>query len=120
MLSNIEMVRLLCTDAVPMKDPRDLTKDAVYAFSDDQIEAFLFLSGNNIKRAAALALQTLAADEAFRLKVLSTDDKSTDGAKLLSALLQAAKNLREQAQAEEMNDTGFEFIPFDRGCSLWL
>lgn len=83
-------------------------------FEDEEIGAFLALEVGNVRRAAALALETIAADEALTLKVVQSLDLTTDGAKLLEALLKRAKLLRAQAgeieaDAEELEaGAGFE------------
>ena len=80
-------VRLLVPDSSP----------ASYAFEDAEIDAFLTLEGGNVRRAAALALETLASNEALVLKVIRLLELSTDGAKTAQALLQRAALLRGQA-----------------------
>ena len=105
-------VRILIPDVEPLKDPRDLRAEAAFIFTDEQIGAFLALNGGNVKRAAADACDAIAFNEALVLKVLSTDDKSTDGAKLLEKMHARASSLRKQADADAVDDTAFRFIPF--------
>ncbi len=69
-------------------------------FQDDEIAALLLLESNVLKRATALALETIAADEALVQKVQRTQQLETDGAKTADALLKRAKMLREQAAQE--------------------
>jgi len=78
-------------------------------FSDDEIEAFLELEGDSVKRAAAQAIDTNASNEVLASKVLRTQDLSTDGAKVADALRKHADRLREQAAAEDEDGDGFFF-----------
>lgn len=74
--------------------------EAEAIFQDEEITAFLALENSVIKRASALALETIASDEALVLKVLKLGDDQTDGAKLSDALLKRAGLLRQQASFE--------------------
>ena len=73
---------------------------AQYLFEDDEIDYFLTAEGNVIKKAAALGLETMAADEAYVQKVITLMDLSTNGAQTADALLKRAALLRSQADAE--------------------
>ena len=87
---------------------RMLIPDRVEAsafFSDDEIDAFLAME-DGVKRAAALALETMASDQAMVLKVIRTLDLSTDGRATSEALLTRAGKLREQADLDDANDDG--------------
>lgn len=66
-------------------------------FSDPEIAAFLLLEGQNVKLAAAQALDTIADDEALTSKVIRTQDLSTDGASVAEGLRQRAQQLRDDA-----------------------
>lgn len=74
--------------------------EAEAIFQDEEITAFLALENSVIKRASALALETIASDEALVLKVLKLGEDRTDGAKLSDALLKRAGLLRQQASFE--------------------
>jgi len=89
--TNAGKVRLLCNDKT----------DTGHLFEDDEITYFLTAESDNIKRAAALALETAASDQALVLKVISLGDLKTDGAQTAKALLARAVQLRAQADAEE-------------------
>lgn len=78
-------------------------------FEDEEIEAFLEMESGNVRRAAALALETVAADQALTLKVIKSLDLDTDGAKVSDALLKRADKLREQANAVEAAEDGAAF-----------
>lgn len=89
-------VRLLITDT---------SDDAeVQLFTDEEIAVFLVLEGDVVFRAAALALETIAVDQALVLKVIRTLDVQTDGAKVADSLLKRAKALRERADDDEPDD----------------
>lgn len=79
-------------------------------FTDDEITALLELEDQNVKQATALALETMASDQAMVLKAIKLLQLSTDGPKVSDALLKRAKLLREQAAIEASEDTtgGFE------------
>lgn len=91
----------------------DMLEDSI--FSDAEIETFLSIEGGNLRRGAALALETLATDEARVQKVQKLPDFETDGKALLEALLARAKRLRDEAsrldakadQEEELSSMPF-------------
>lgn len=85
--------------------------ETAQVFTDAEITAFLALEGDNVKRAAAQAIDTNADNEALASKVLRSQDVQTDGAKVADALRKRATALREQADREE-GDAGdaVEFI----------
>jgi hypothetical protein len=109
-------VRLLIPDTEQLENPSDPTADAEYIFDDHQIQAFLALYLNNVKRAAAQAKLVLATSETLISKVIRTDDLQTDGAKLGQELRAQAKDLRDQANEEELYDAyeEFEIVDFNR------
>lgn len=94
----IGMVRLLLNDV----------DEDTAVFSDDEITAFLTLEGGNVKRAAAQAIDTSATDQALAMKVLKTQDLTTDGAAVAKAMREHADRLRAQADAQD-DDEGFYF-----------
>lgn len=102
-------VRLLITDIA------DATADRI--FTDPQLDAFYTLCGENVNRTAAKALRVIAASEVLTSKVIRTQDRSTDGAKVSAELRALAAEHEAQADAEDAAaDGGFlEIIPF--GCS---
>lgn len=81
-------------------------------FQDEELAAFLSLEHENVRRGAALALETMASTEAYVQKAMSIMDLSTNGPATARALLDRARLLREQAaQAEATEDGGgFEII----------
>jgi hypothetical protein len=86
-------VRLLTADMA--------TNTADRLFTDEHLNAFLGLEGNNVFNAAALALETMAVDQVMVLKVIKLLDVQTDGAKVADALLKRAKTLRERAADDQ-------------------
>lgn len=84
-------VRLLCTDV----------DEANAMFDDAEISAFLALESDDVRLAAATALETIASNELLVLKVQTILDVETDGAAVARELRMRAQNLREQA-----NETG--------------
>lgn len=98
-------VRLLIAD----------TDDTELVLTDPMVESFLSMAGQNVKRAAAQALLAIAASESLKSKVIHTQDVQTDGAKLGAELRAQAKDLRAQADAEDVtteDEAFFEIIPF--------
>lgn len=99
----------------------DITGDPV--FEDGSISAFLVMEGNNVKRAAAQALDTIADDEALTSKALSTDTGSTNGPAVAASLRDRAKALREQAVYDlglDDDESVFELIPIQpEDSALW-
>lgn len=87
-------VRLLCTDAI----------EEEYIFEDDEIGAFLVLEDSSVRRAAALALETLSTDEARVMKKIEVSNLKTDGPALAKELRERARSLREQADLADARD----------------
>ena len=108
--SPIGQVRVLIPDLRKLEDLRDLRNEPRYLFTDDEILAFLAVNNGNMKRAAADACDAIGMDKALQLLVLKTDDKQTDGAKLLDAIVKRAKTLREQAKEDDENNLSFDVI----------
>ena len=119
----IGQVRLLIPDVEQLDDPRDLTVAASYIFNDAQIQAFLVLYSNNVKRAAAQAKLVLATSEALINKVIKTYDFTTDGAKLGAELRAQAKMLQDEANQDDLVDSFETFIivsPTTKWDNDWL
>lgn len=108
--SPIGQVRVLIPDLRKLEDLRDLRNEPRYLFTDDEILAFLAVNNGNVKRAAADACDAIGMDKALQLLVLKTDDKQTDGAKLLDAIVKRAKTLREQAKEDDENNLSFDVV----------
>lgn len=108
--SAIGQVRLLIPDTEQLEDVKEPSANPAYIFSDGQIQAFLTLYSNNIKKAAAQAKMTLATSEALINKVISTYDFSTDGAKVATELRAQAQALREEADLDIKFESSETFI----------
>lgn len=108
----IGQVRLLIPDVDELENPADLTADPSYIFSDPQINAFIALAHDNVYLAASFAVNTIATTEALILKVLRSDDRQTDGAKLANALGERADWLRRRAAEEDaaMAEEAFSIV----------
>jgi len=108
--SSVGQVRVLIPDLRKLEDLRDLRNEPRYLFTDDEILAFLAINNGNVKLAAADACDAIGTDKALQLLVLKTDDKQTDGAKLLSAIVGRAKQLRASAREDEVNNLCFDVV----------
>jgi len=84
--TNRDRVRLLITD----------TDMAHAIFQDEEVDEFLALEDQDVRLAAAQALDVIASSEALILKVIKLLDLSTDGKALSEALRAHAKELRRQ------------------------
>lgn len=96
----------------PVGQMRLLVNDvaAPWVFSDEEITAFLAIEGQNIKMAAAQAIDTNADNELLASKVLTTQDLQTDGSKIAQALHARAASLRAQAISDEQADGYFDIV----------
>lgn len=88
-------------------------KELAYIFENEEVEAFLSMERGGVKRAAALALETIASNETMVLKVIRLLDLQTDGAKVSEALLKRAALLRQQAKADADELAGDDRPAFD-------
>lgn len=75
-------------------------------FSNEEIESFLDDEADNVKRATAFAIETIATDQTLVLKVITLQNLSTDGARVADALLKRARMLRDNADYDEQADGG--------------
>lgn len=104
-------VRLLITDT------SDVPADQI--FSDEQLTAFLDMSGENVYRAAAEALLVMAANEALISKKIRTQDLATDGPAVSAELRALAERLTlKAAEADAAAGTFFELVPFAEPAAL--
>ena len=117
--SPVGQVRVLIPDLRKLEDLRDLRNEPRYLFTNDEILAFLAVNNGNVKRAAADACDAIGMDKALQLLVLKTDDKQTDGAKLLDAIVKRAKALREQGEGK-MTRITCRLMSSCRRTSLWI
>jgi len=110
----IGQVRLLIPDTEQLDNLANPSVADAYIFDDYQIQAFLSLYSNNVKRAAAQAKLVLATSEALINKVIRTADYTTDGAKLGAELRAQAKALQDEADKDDLADayeTSFIVVP---------
>lgn len=89
----VKLVRLLTGDKVADD----------YIFTDDEMESFLELSNGNVYYAAANALDAIAANAAYTLKVLTILDVTTNGQATAEAIRASAAALRAKADADAAN-----------------
>jgi hypothetical protein len=103
----------------PIGQVRLLTSDLTegdFLLEDDVITGYLALNSDNVRRAAADALDAIASSETLVSKAIRTQDLATDGAKVADSLRKHAATLR--AQADDADDDGFvfEIVPPATGC----
>lgn len=116
----IGQVRSLIPDVELLENPADLSAAPEYIFDDATLQAYLALARDNVYRAAAIAVNTLATSEALILKVLKSDDRQTDGAKLADSLGRRAQWLDVQADEEDAEVYGgFDIVPYDPRPVHW-
>lgn len=80
-----------------------------YLFEDTELSLFVALESNSVKRGAALALETMASNEAYVLKRIELLDLKTDGPAVAKELRERANGLRAQAEREESYADGGAF-----------
>lgn len=114
----VGQVRLLIPDVEQLSDLANPANPASYVFNDSQIQAFLSLYTNNVKRAAAQAKLVLATSEALINKVIRTDDLATDGAKLGQELRAQAQMLMAEADKDDTEDS-YDTITIVGNSKAW-
>lgn len=90
----------------------DISSDPV--FDDGDLNGFLTLEAQSVKRAAAQALDVIADDEALTAKVVTSQDVSTNGPAVAASLRARAATLRDQAVYDLTvtdDESVFELIP---------
>lgn len=89
-------------------------------FQDDAIDAFLSIAqGGNIKRAAATALIVIASNEVLVQKRIKLLDLSTDGPAEANALLALARELKAEAEDEEVTGS-FDWAEQVNNPGQWI
>lgn len=92
----------------------DLDEGENQIFTDDQLEGFLSITSQSVKRSAADALDAIATSEALISKVITTQDRSSDGRAVADALRKHSAALRDRAKEEEdAEDAEPFFMAFD-------
>ena len=80
-------------------------------FTDAQITLFLSVAKGSDLRAAALAVDAIATNEALILKKLTTDDFHVDGPAAADALRKHAAALRAEADRQDgIDESGFDLV----------
>ena len=81
-----------------------------YIFTDEEIESFIAMTTEDdeviLYNATALALESIATNEALVQKVIKILDLSTDGTKVAKELRERAEKLRELAN----NDVDIDIV----------
>jgi hypothetical protein len=107
--STVGLVRVLLGDTDPVNVSGGIGTYLYY--SDSEVTALLGLYDDNPKLAAARALETIAASQALLLKSWSSDDLSVRGDQIAKELRDIAKQLRDEASADEQSNE-FEIVNF--------
>ncbi|MDN4173923.1 hypothetical protein QWY28_13260 [Nocardioides sp. SOB77] len=98
----LRILRSLINDPV-----RDDTDEQL--FDNVELLDFLALEGQDVKRAAAQVLDTVADNEVLVGKAIRTQDLQTDGAKVADSLRKRATTLRAQADKADDDADGGSF-----------
>lgn len=85
-----------------------------FLLDDTQIDAFLSIEHDRVKRAAARALESIAASEVLVSKKIRTLDLQTDGPAVAAELRAQAKQLRDEDDADDGGEPwAIDVVPFD-------
>jgi len=103
--SPVGEIRLLIAD----------TDESEQLLTDPQLEAFLRMTGQNVNRAAAKALTTIAISETLLSKYIRTQDLTVDGPKVSAELRALAASLLAEADAADAGPSFFEVVPMGDG-----
>lgn len=109
-MTDIDSLRLL----IPDTDPDNPI------FSDGDLTLFMSLAEQKVFLAAAMALETIATDEALVYKITTTDDMNVNGVTgAVQVLLARAKTLRgDQDRLDIAGEPGF-FLTFPEDPFAW-
>lgn len=111
--TDVKKVRALIPDIEPVPNPNQPYADPEYMFADLHLQAFLDINNQNIRLAAADALEALGTSEAYIAKVIKTEDLQTDGAKMMGQFLARSRWLRQVASMEANDDPdGFDIVEY--------
>lgn len=94
---------------------RELVRDSDEAvFTDEQLDAALLASGDNLLRAAGHAFQALAAEYAILGKSVRTEDLAIDTRGRGKDLLEVAQSYFDEATAADNAEAEafFQIVPF--------
>lgn len=101
-------IRLLITDVGGQDQD-----NPQFVFTDPQIDRFYALRGSNVYKAAALALRTMAANEALVSKRIEFLGLKTDGPAVAKELRALAEELDKTAQDEDAIEGEIDVIEMD-------
>lgn len=90
-MTAVEQVRVLIPD-LSVSDP---------LFTDAEIGTFLEIYADNVRMAAAAAIDAVAVNEALLYKVVRTDDLQVNGVSGAEVLRKRAQALREEASGDD-------------------
>lgn len=109
----VGQIRVLIPDLVTA----DRTVNTDYMFSDDELDAFLSIYADSVRRAAAAVLDTIATNEVLTYRTIRTDDLQVDVTKGAELLRRRAQALRDEADALDDNEAtdSFEIVFADGG-----
>ena len=90
------------------------TTEAAAMFEDASIDAFLTLAeDSDVRLASAVALDTIASNQALLLKKVKVGEISTDGPAVAKALREHAQALRDEVlQGGMIGSSSFEIVEF--------
>ena len=108
----------LTTDIGTIRNLIRDTDTAAAFFTDEELQSFLTLNSNNVRRAAAEALDSWANDEAMVQKAIKLLDISTNGPAVAKVLQAHAAQLRQLADDED-DDPGFDIAEMALGTFSW-
>lgn len=111
-MTDAEKVRLLISD-VGGESGSD------YIFENSQIDGFLEMEGH-VYRAAAMALRTLAANEALLFKRITILELKTDGPAVAKELRELAKSFDDRADAFDSDDESADPQIANMGDSMFV
>ena len=114
--TKVGQVRILIGDTIQEGVP------AEYIYSDGIIGGYLTINADNVKYAAADALDTLATNEAYISKKIRTESLQTDGASVANAIRLHATALRARARQETddlASADAIEIVDFQDPVSRW-
>lgn len=99
-MAAIDQVRVL----IPDLDPNN------QLFTDDEIDTFLEIYSQNVRRAAAAAIDAVAVNEALLYKIVRTDDLQVNGVSGADVLRKRAQALRDEADKSDAADADEGFV----------
>lgn len=98
------------------------TDEDNFLLPDEAINSLLSVYDDNIKRAAAAGLDAIASSTVMLLKYVKTDDLTVDGPAVGKELRLRARALREEADADDLEDAmseGFQIITPTYVPDIW-